>query len=370
MTGSDDTGRAVAGGRGVNRRRALALAAGTGGALALGAGTWADAGTAGPERPRMSFPSASGAWAIADPAARGWDRAALDAAVDLAGKRASTALLVVEHGRILVERYWNGTDASSARDVASVQKSVTAMLFGLAAATTSLRTSDPVSSWLGAGWSRARAAEPDITCAHLLTMTSGLDDDLRPVAEPGAAWAYNTVAYAVLHRVLRAATGRSLQDFSDAALFAPVGATAAWRRRPDPGGHAEQGLVASARDLCRLGLLVLAGGHWGRRPLLPRRWRDAMLARSQDLNHSYGRLWWLNGQDSHLLPDDDRPRTGPLLPAAPHDLVAGLGAGGQKLYVVPSRGLVVVRLGDTPGGGRTGFDGDLWTALSAALPKP
>ena len=189
------------------------------------------------------------------------------------------------------------------------------------------------------------------------------------MAEPGAAWAYNTVAYAVLHRVLRAATGRSLRDFSAAALFAPVGATATWRARADPGGHAEQGLVASARDLCRLGLLVLAGGRWNHRRLLPGRWCTAMLSRSQDLNHSYGRLWWLNGQDSHLLPDDDRPRPGPLLHAAPDDLVAGLGAGGQKLYVVPSRGLVVVRLGDAPGGGRTGFDNDLWTALAAALPK-
>jgi len=53
---------------------------------------------------------------------------------------------------------------------------------------------------------------------------------------------------------------------------------------------------------------------------------------------------------------------------APADLAAALGAGGQKLYLVPSRHLVVIRLGDAPGGPRLGFDRDLWEALAPALP--
>ncbi|MGN9809436.1 serine hydrolase domain-containing protein [Micromonospora sp. BQ11] len=318
----------------------------------------------------MYFPPADAEWADADPGARGWNQPALDRVLQLAGQRDSTALVVVEHGRILAERYWNGTDASTARDVASVQKSVVAMLFGAAVAATRLRPSDPVSSWLGAGWSRAGTAESGITCRHLLTMTSGLDESLRPLAAPGSVWSYNTVAYAKLHQVLLAATGRSLQEFSDAALFGPTGAAAVWRARRKPAGNAEQGLVASARDLARFGLLVLAGGHWERREVVPTRWCETMLTRSQDLNHAYGTLWWLNGQDNHLLPGDTSPRAGSLIPTAPADLAVGLGAGGQKLYVVPSRGLVVVRLGDTPAGGRTSFDTDLWSAITEAAPHP
>ena len=352
-------------GRGrITRRRLFALAAGAGGALALGATTAAhatttDAGT--------YLPPATGPWQTADPAENGWDVEALEAALELAGQRESESLIVVERGRILAERYWNGADASSAIDVASVQKSVVAMLFGVLASSTALRPADPVSTWLGPGWSAAGDAEAAITCRHLLTMTSGLDENLEFAAEPGTVWSYNTPAYGTLQQVLEAASGQSLQDFSSEALFARIGATAAWYTRSSP-NNAEQGLLASARDLARLGLLMLAGGEWEGDRIIPLVWRDRMLEPSQNLNPAYGRLWWLNGQDSYLLPDDTAPRSGPLIPAAPADLAAALGAGGQKLYLVPSRHLVVIRLGDAPGGPRLGFDRDLWEALAPALP--
>lgn len=114
---------------------------------------------------------------------------------------------------------------------------------------------------------------------------------------------------------------------------------------------------------------------WSRRRLLAAglsaAWVDEMLTPSQPFNPSYGYLWWLNGQDGYRLPGPDRRlQPGPLVPAAPPDLVAALGRDDQKLYVSRRLGLLVVRLGDgadsTRPGALTSFDQQLWTHLSAA----
>ena len=70
-------------------------------------------------------------------------------------------------------------------------------------------------------------------------------------------------------------------------------------------------------------------------------------APSQPFNASYGYLWWLNGQESFMLPGPTPPaRPGSLIPTAPADLVAALGKADQKLYISRALDLVVARLGD------------------------
>ncbi|NJN05292.1 MAG: hypothetical protein HC814_01230 [Rhodobacteraceae bacterium] len=85
---------------------------------------------------------------------------------------------------------------------------------------------------------------------------------------------------------------------------------------------------------------------------------------SQKLNPSYGYLWWLNGQAEVARGAGGRVK-GPLIPAAPPDLVAALGAVDRKLYVVPSLGLVVTRLGNSAG---AAFQNDFWKLLKEAAP--
>ena len=93
----------------------------------------------------------------------------------------------------------------------------------------------------------------------------------------------------------------------------------------------------------------------------------AALKPSQDMNRSYGYLWWLNGQKSAVR--GARQVKGPLIPTAPDDLVAAMGALGRKLYVVPSLGLVVTRLGDSPNvRGQPPFDAEFWKRLMEAAP--
>jgi hypothetical protein len=89
----------------------------------------------------------------------------------------------------------------------------------------------------------------------------------------------------------------------------------------------------------------------------------AMFVRSP-ANPAYGRLWWLNGGGFSIRPLAER-KEGQLIPAAPADLVAALGALDRKLYVVPSRKLVVVRLGEAAPD--KDFDQQLWLRLTPAL---
>ena len=96
-----------------------------------------------------------------------------------------------------------------------------------------------------------------------------------------------------------------------------------------------------------------------------------MTTPSQALNRSYGYLWWLNGQASYKLPGPQQITfTGPIIPTAPADLIAALGKNDQKIYVVPSLGLVVVRQGKEAGDvglALTSFDAELWRHLMAAV---
>ena len=92
---------------------------------------------------------------------------------------------------------------------------------------------------------------------------------------------------------------------------------------------------------------------------------------SQELNRAYGYLWWLNGGASYVLPGRGQGGEGPFIPAAPPDLVAALGAGDKKIYVVPSLNLVVARHGGPAGIGRaeaaSAFDNRWWERLAGAI---
>jgi hypothetical protein len=88
-----------------------------------------------------------------------------------------------------------------------------------------------------------------------------------------------------------------------------------------------------------------------------------MISSSQNFNLAYGYLWWLNGKSTFMSPGLQLVLTGPLIPNAPADLFAALGKNDQKIYVVPSQGLVVIRQGNSAEGvtfALSNFDNKLW----------
>jgi CubicO group peptidase (beta-lactamase class C family) len=339
----------------------------------------------------LYFPPATGDWQRVAPGDVGWNAVKLEAALEYAGKQRASGVVVLRGGRIMAEQYWNldekaragnksrdygvrvrGHDAAGRviEDVASVQKSVSAILVGTAQHKGLLKLADPVAKHLGIGWSKASPEqERAITVRHLVTMTSGLKDDLTFEAPAGTRWRYNSAAYARTIQVLAAAAKQSPNDLTREWLTGRVGMDdSRWADRPGTGRNAVPnalGFTTTARDLARFGLLILAEGQWyGETVIADRDYLRAALTPSQKLNPSYGYLWWLNGQPEVARNGGERVK-GPLIPTAPPDLVAALGAVDRKLYVVPSLGLVVTRMGNSAG---PAFQNQFWKLLMEAAP--
>src|SRR5690606_2587769 len=129
-------------------------------------------------------------------------------------------------------------------------------------------------------------------------------------------------------------TGVETTEFARTELFEPLGMAS--QVATDEAGNAlmYMGTQASCRDPARFGLLFLREGRWGDDQLLSSEWVAEATQRSQDLNRSYGFLWWLNTAGDVANPDGGGNRDR-LAPEAPEDMYAALGLGNQVVAVFP-----------------------------------
>lgn len=290
-------------------------------------------------------------WPTAPPTEVGVDETALVEAdrrirTDLVGVY---SLVVVRHGYLAWERYYGGHTAKDPFAVQSVTKSFTAALVGIAVGDGRLRLDQTVGELLPDRL--PAAADPrtqQITVTQLLTMTAGFawndpDDFYRVTGEddwvrailatplahaPGTTFAYQFGCSQLLSAILAAATDQSAAAFAAARLFAPLGIVpAAWPTDPQGNPIGATGLELTARDLAKLGLLYLHGGRWAGVQLLPTAYVVASTTRQSaggdPEEAAYGYHWWA----THVVGD-----------AA----FFAAGYGGQYIYVVPARDLVVV----------------------------
>ena len=340
----------------------------------------------------LYFPPLKGQWESVDPAKAGWNPAKLQQALDYAGKNKSSGVLILYRGRILAEQYWPldppektsagkpnayfhmrlGQDAKgrAVEDVASAQKSVTAMLVGIAQHKGLLKIEDPVHKHLGKGWSKApAAAEARITIRHLITMSSGLNPRLQYVAPAGSKWFYNTGAYSMTLKCVSKAAGVDANELTEKWLTGPLGMSdSRWAVRPWQSSVRTDanryGFATTARDLARFGILMLAEGNWQKEDVIAdKAYIKAATSPSQKLNPSYGYLWWLNG-GPFVARAAGANKPGRLLASAPADLFAAQGKLNRRLYVLPARKLVITRLGDQP---EKGYDAQFFKLLRAAI---
>jgi CubicO group peptidase (beta-lactamase class C family) len=148
----------------------------------------------------------------------------------------------------------------------------------------------------------------------------------RPILEPpGARWTYCGGATALLGRLIADGTGRSLPQYAQAVLFAPLGiASFEWTTGADNVASAASGLRLAPRDLARLGELVLTEGVWHGQRIVPAGWIRAMLQPRLPTSWGgqYGYQWYIES-------------------IAGHRLIAGMGNGGQRLFVLPDLDLTV-----------------------------
>jgi len=304
------------------------------------------------------------------PEDHGLDPAGVRALDRLAEGSGSNCVAVVDDGVLVHEHYWHGTDAQTRQEIFSATKSITAFLVGIAVGDGSLALDDPVADHVPE-W-RGTPSEA-VTVENLLSNDSGrqyeFSTDYLEMAirapdktgfaigldqedPPGTTWAYNNSAIQVLEQVLEAATGQDMAEFAEERLFDPLG-MGSWINRDAAGNTlAFMGGRASCQDLARFGLLALNEGRWDGEQVVPADFVRAATSPSQDLNTSYGYLWWLNTDGPRVAgldgAEDPVVDDGSLSwPDAPPDAYAAQGLGGQLVIVVPSEGVVITRLAST-----------------------
>ncbi|PCJ52362.1 MAG: serine hydrolase [Candidatus Hydrogenedentota bacterium] len=335
----------------------------------------------------LYFPPSEGIWETISHEKAGFDKQRFQAVLDFAQANHSSGLVVLYKGRILAEKAWTiekgsphssrryermakgrTADGQSIEDVASVQKSVVSFLAGIAVGQGKLDITKPVSTYLGEGWSKAPLAkEKAITVHHLMSMTSGLNDALDYKTTPGSKWRYNTGSYSRVVLVLESIFGQSISHITQKFISQPIGMRdSQWVLRPWAAKidiANKSGFTTTPRDLARFGLMIQAGGKWGDQDILQSPgYLKKSLTSSQKMNPAYGLLWWLNSGKEFRPPTGTR-RSGSMVSTAPSDLVGAMGALGRKVYVVPSLGLVVTRLGNEP---EKNFDSELWKRIMTA----
>lgn len=326
----------------------------------------------------MYFPEiGSTEWKTIAPGELGWATDAVPPLYELLEEKKTRAFIILKDGKIALEQYFGTFTKDSLWYWASAGKTLTAYTVGIAQQEGYLDLTDKTSDYLGNGWTGAAPEkEALITLWHQLTMTSWLDDlsfdcvtpdCLEYKADAGTRWAYHNGPYILLEKVVEDASSGSYSAYFNSRLRDRIGMNGFWLST----NGLNNVYFSNARSMARFGLLALNGGQWEDSAILAdENYELAMKSTSQELNPAYGYLWCLNGKDRYKVPGLQLEFNGPLIPQVPSDTYAGLGKNDQKLYVVPSEGLVVVRMGDAGGNlfGPTEFDLELWEHLNALIP--
>ncbi len=300
-------------------------------------------------------PSFSSEWETIEFSELGWCEEKVDEVNEFLEVKNSKAFIILKDGKIAMENYFNDHEVDTPWYWASAGKSLSAAVVGIAQMDEIVDINDPVSDYLGAGWTSCDSdAESNITIKNQLTMTTGLDyqgdtdctepECLTCLNSPSEEWYYHNGPYTLISSVIENASGQSYTQYTSQKLTNKLGFLGLWS---DIG--ANRVYFSTARGMARFGLFMLAEGSWnGEQIMTDTSYFQDMISSSQDINEAYGYLWWLNGTDSYKLPGSNIIFNGGLIENAPDDLYAAIGKNGQVCIVVPSQDLVIVRMGDNP----------------------
>ncbi|MCL6460545.1 MAG: serine hydrolase [Flavobacterium micromati] len=317
-------------------------------------------------------PNNSAIWETKSISDLGWNQNRLQPLLDYLELKNTKSFIILYNGRIVVEKYFGTHTSTSPWYWASAGKTLTTTISGIAEQEGTININNKVSDYLGKGWTSAPLAKENlITCKNLLTMTSGLNDalgddvspvNLQYVADAGSRWAYHNV-YVKMQDIVSQASGQTWSNYFNTKLRDKVGMSGAWI--PNDGLSV---YWSNTRSMARFGLLMFAKGKWNSTQIINENYLNAATTTSQNLNQAYGYMWWINGKTSFRLPQSQLQLSGSLISNAPNDMYCALGKDDQKIYVVPSKKLVIVRMGNSADGTNfalSDFDTILWQKISA-----
>jgi CubicO group peptidase (beta-lactamase class C family) len=303
---------------------------------------------------------ATGVWPAATPESQGLDSGVLAEMLEHVRARQLPvhSVLIVRHGRLVLDATVYPFESGRLHDIASATKSVTSILIGIALdkgllTSVNQRVSEVLPLSAAAAFAESAKSDPrreQLTIEHLLTMTSGWHCGVEPGekelaamrrsddwaafalklpmwAEPGSKYAYCSCNNHVLSAIISARTSDSALAFARRYLFGPLGIKdAIWPKDPMGRSHGWGDLLLKPHDLAKLGYLYLHGGRWNgtqivseeyvRQSIAPR-----VIVRKDEDAYGYG--WWVNTARKPAI----------------YEMV---GRGGQRVAVLPDKELVIV----------------------------
>ncbi|AXG70241.1 beta-lactamase [Kordia sp. SMS9] len=319
-------------------------------------------------------PNNSDSWETTSVNELNWNADQLLPLLNYLEEKNTKSFIILHKGKIVVENYFDNHTETSPWYWASAGKTLTTTVAGIAQEESLIDLNDKVSDHIGTGWTSASLEkENSITCKNLLSMTSGLDDslgdgiapnDLQYLADAGTRWAYHGV-FVKLQDVIASASNQTWDDYFNTKLKNRIGMTGAWIQTGNANVY-----WSTTRSMARFGLLIAANGRWNETQIIPENFLAEATTTSQNINQAYGYLWWLNGKTSYRLPQIQLEFSGELIPNAPQDLFCALGKNDQKIYVVPSKDLVIIRMGnaaDDENFALSDFDDVLWGKINLLI---
>lgn len=331
---------------------------------------------------QVYFPPLTGKqWDTISPTQLNWCTDSIPSLLNFVENNNSKGFIILVDGKIAIEKYYGSFNQDSIWYWASAGKSLLATTIGVAAQEDLIDIQKSSSFYLDTNWTSCTVNdELKIKIIHQLSMSSGIDDNvidvdctsatcLTCIATPGTRWAYHNAIYTLLEAVLSNATGQSLNTYLTSKIKSKTGLT---------GLYVKQGynnvFFSNARSMARFGLLAMNNFVWnGDTVLKDGNYKTQMTTTSQNMNKSYGYLWWLNGKSSFMLPGSQLVFNTSLLPDAPLDLITALGKNGQIINVIPSKKIVLIRIGDRPNNANDLpmiFNNEIWKRLNAIICNP
>jgi CubicO group peptidase (beta-lactamase class C family) len=357
-------------------------------------------------------PESQGGWRRADEP----DAARTKAGVDLARLQAArswnqqfgvpTSLVIIRRGYLVAEWHEHGADERTSYNIHSCSKSFTGTAYGIlfemarhGELPREIGLDTPAYAHIPEGYPLSDPRKAHITLRHLLSMSSNIPGEAdglfgvqttadinpfdaalghRPLNQsrrgpagdlwageltgtPGTRWEYSDPAFAHLALAFRHITGQELAAFMQARVIDPTGiAGLTWDTMGIADGRTGihtmpfSGVHVTARELARFGYLMLRGGRWAGRELVPAWWLELCTRTSQPMNPRYGLTWWVN-------------TAGTLWPMAPRDAFSALGYNMNMCAVIPSLDLVVVRTGLGPTDSAENITPPLFEAITGSL---
>jgi CubicO group peptidase (beta-lactamase class C family) len=269
------------------------------------------------------------------------------------------SILLIKNGKLVFEEYFYGYTRDRTHFLASVSKSITSILIGIAIEqkiTTGIETKAYAffPEYSGTKWIDRKYP---ITLQHLLTMSAGLDWDATKYSRrdprhtthqmydsgdpigfvldrnvidaPGEKFYYNSGLTILLGGIVKNTTGLYIDEFAGQYLFTPLGIyDYHWDKFPDRNIQTDGGLHLRPRDMAKIGYMIMNNGKWKDRQIVSREWVSESTKKHIDaLGIAYGYQWWIGETTVNK-------QTIRVLFASGH--------GGQKIFIIPQLGLVVV----------------------------